>query len=139
MGWHQVNRQKELVMEEGGEAGEGRDERSSATGDGGHAATSLTPDVDRTQVHIFEIAQLEGSHVRDLLYSYFILLNVQPLVIQQICPANVSCLGTLLALHRTPPSPFSSMEKSSFSFQLTPTTAFQDSSNTGFLPLPRSP
>ena len=77
-------------MEEGGEVGEGRDERASATGDGGHAATSLTPDVDRTQVHIFEIAQREGSRVQDLMYSYSILLNVQPLVIQQICPANIS-------------------------------------------------
>ena len=31
------------------------------------------------------------------------------------------------------------LQKSSFSLQLTPTASFQDSSNTGFLPLPRSP
>ena len=86
-------------MEEGEEVGGGRAEWSSATGDGGQAAMSLTPDVDRTQVHIFETAQLEGSHVGDLMYSYFILLNVKSLVIQQICPANGSCLDTLLALH----------------------------------------
>ena len=86
-------------MEEGEEVGGGRAGGSSATGDGGQAAMSLTPDVDRTQVHIFETAQLEGSHVGDLMYSYFILLNVKSLVIQQICPVNGSCLDTLLALH----------------------------------------
>ena len=34
--------QEELVMEEGGEVGDGRDEGSSAIGDGGQAVISLT-------------------------------------------------------------------------------------------------
>ena len=38
--------------------GDGRAEGSSATGDGGQAAVSLTPDVDGTHVHIFERSQL---------------------------------------------------------------------------------
>ena len=41
-GWHRVNRPEELVMKEGEEVGEGRDEGSSATGDGGQAVISLT-------------------------------------------------------------------------------------------------
>ena len=40
--------------------GDGRAEGSSAIGDGGQAAVSLTPDVDGTHVHIFESLQLEG-------------------------------------------------------------------------------
>ena len=47
--------------------GDGRAEGSSAIGDGGQAAVSLTPDVDGTHVHIFESLQLEGSYVGDLL------------------------------------------------------------------------
>ena len=47
--------------------GDGRAEGSSAIGDGGRAATSLTPDVDGTHVHIFESSQLESSCVGDLL------------------------------------------------------------------------
>ena len=34
---------------------------------GGQAAISFTPDVNGTQVHIFESSQLEGSYVGDLL------------------------------------------------------------------------
>ena len=45
-GWHQVNRQEELLMEEGEEVGDGRAEGSSATGDGGQTAVSLMPEVD---------------------------------------------------------------------------------------------
>ena len=48
--------------------GDGRAEGSSAIGDGGQAAISLTPDVDGTHVDIFESSRLEGSHVGDLLY-----------------------------------------------------------------------
>ena len=48
--------------------GDGRAEGSSATGDGGQAAVSLTPDADGTYVHIFESSQLEGLYVGDLLY-----------------------------------------------------------------------
>ena len=48
--------------------GDGRAEESSATGDGGQAAISLTPDVDGTHVPIFESSQVEGSYVGDLLY-----------------------------------------------------------------------
>ena len=54
--------------------GDGRAEGSSAIGDGGQAATSLTPDIDGTGpgslldsiVHIFESSQLEGSLCRGL-------------------------------------------------------------------------
>ena len=48
--------------------GDDRAGRSSATGDGGQAAVSLTPDLDRKHVCIFESLQLEGSYVGDLLY-----------------------------------------------------------------------
>ena len=47
--------------------GDGRAEGLSTTGDGGQAAVSLTPDIDGTQVRIFESLQLEGSYVGDLL------------------------------------------------------------------------
>ena len=47
--------------------GEGRAEGSSATGDGGQAEVSLTPDADGTHICIFESLQLEGSYVGDLL------------------------------------------------------------------------
>ena len=40
-----MNRPEELLMDEGEEVGDGRAEGSSATGDGGQAAVSLTPDV----------------------------------------------------------------------------------------------
>ena len=50
--------------------GDGRAEGSSAIGDGGQAAISLTPDFDGTDLHIFESSQLEGSYVGDLLYIY---------------------------------------------------------------------
>ena len=49
--------------------GGGRAEGSSAIGDGGQAAMSLSSDVDGTQVHIFESLQLEGSYIEDFLYS----------------------------------------------------------------------
>ena len=39
---------KSYWLEEGEEVGDGRAEWSSAIGDGGQAATSLTPDVDGT-------------------------------------------------------------------------------------------
>ena len=48
-------------MEEGEEVGDGRAEGSSATGDGGQAAISLTPDVGEMHICIFESSQLEGS------------------------------------------------------------------------------
>ena len=47
--------------------GDGRAEGSSAIGDGGQAAVSLTPDVDGTHVCIFESSQLEVSYVGGLL------------------------------------------------------------------------
>ena len=49
--------------------GDGRAEGSSAIGDGGQAAMSLTPDVDGMHICIFESSQLEGSYVGDLLYQ----------------------------------------------------------------------
>ena len=48
--------------------GDGRAEGSSAIGDGGQAAISLTPDIDGMQVLIFENLQLEGFYVWGLLY-----------------------------------------------------------------------
>ena len=48
--------------------GDGTAEGSSAIGDGGQAAVSLTPDLDGKHVCIFESLQLEGSYVGDLLY-----------------------------------------------------------------------
>ena len=48
------------------EVGDGRAEGSSAIGDRGQAAISLTPN-DGKHVHIFESLQLEGLHVGDLL------------------------------------------------------------------------
>ena len=65
---------KELLTGVGGEeVGDGRAEGSLPIGDGGQAAISLTPDVDRTDVRIFESLQLEGSYVGNLtvvLLSY---------------------------------------------------------------------
>ena len=62
----------------GKRGGDGRAEASSATGDGGQAATSLTADTDGMHVCIFEGLQLEGSCVGGLLYFFlsfcFILL-----------------------------------------------------------------
>ena len=66
-----MNRQEELLMEEGEEAGDGRAEVSSAIGDGGPAAVSLTPDTDGIHVHIFESSQLEGLYAGNLLYLVF--------------------------------------------------------------------
>ena len=43
-----MNRPEELLMEEGEKVGDGRAEGSSAIGDGGQAAVSLTSDVDGT-------------------------------------------------------------------------------------------
>ena len=58
--------------------GDGRAEGSSATGDGGQAAISLTPDVDGTgSGSLLEISQLEGSCVGDLLY---LLPTMLPLI-----------------------------------------------------------
>ena len=51
--------------------GDGRAEGLAATGDGGQAALSLTPDVDGMHVRIFESSQLEGSCVGDLLNRQF--------------------------------------------------------------------
>ena len=59
-----MNRQEELVTQEGEEVGDGRAEGSSATGDGGQAAVSLTPDLCT-----FESLQLEGLYAGDLLYE----------------------------------------------------------------------
>ena len=49
--------------------GDGRDEGSSAMGDGRQDAAALTPDVDRIHVLIFESWQPEGSYAGDLLYT----------------------------------------------------------------------
>ena len=67
-----MNRQEEVLTGVGGEeVGDGRAEGSLPIGDGGQAATSLTPDIDGTHVRIFESLQLEGSYVGDFLYPYF--------------------------------------------------------------------
>ena len=47
--------------------GDGRGEGSSAIGDGGQAAMSLTTNGDGMHVRIFESSQLEGSFVGGLL------------------------------------------------------------------------
>ena len=60
-----MNRPEELLMEEGEKVGDGRAEGSSAIGDGGQAAISLTPDVDGRPVPNFENLQFEGSYVKD--------------------------------------------------------------------------
>ena len=62
-----MNRQGELLPGGGRGGGRCRTEGSSAIGDGGQAAISLTPDVDGTHVHTFESSQLEVSYVGDLL------------------------------------------------------------------------
>ena len=71
-----MDRQEEALMEE--EVGDGRAEGFSATGDGGQAAMSLTPDAHRTHVRIFESSQLEGSYVGDLVhvYTFKTVLNI---------------------------------------------------------------
>ena len=67
-GWHRVKRGEES-LEEREEVGDGRAEGSPpAIGDGGQAAISLTPDVDGTDVCIFESSKLDGSFVGYLLY-----------------------------------------------------------------------
>ena len=48
--------------------GDGRAEGSSAIGDGGQAAVSLTPDIIGMSICIFESLHLEGLYVGDLLY-----------------------------------------------------------------------
>jgi len=50
-------------LEEREEVGDGRGEGSSAIGDGGQVAISLTLAVDGTHVCIFEHSQLEGLYV----------------------------------------------------------------------------
>ena len=47
-GWHRVNRQEELLMEEGEEVRDGRAEGPSAIGDRGQAVITLTPDIEGT-------------------------------------------------------------------------------------------
>ena len=56
----QPDLKKSYWLEEGEEVGDGRAEGSTAIGDRGQAAVSLTPDVDGLHVYIFESSQLEG-------------------------------------------------------------------------------
>ena len=53
-----MNRQEEVLTEEGEEVGDGRAEGSSTIGDGGQAAMSLTPNIDGICVCVFESLQL---------------------------------------------------------------------------------
>ena len=48
--------------------GDNRAEGSWEIGGGGQAIISLMPEIDATHAHIFEISQLEGSYIGDLLY-----------------------------------------------------------------------
>ena len=48
--------------------GDGRAEGSSAMGDGGQAAVSITPDVEGMHVCIFDSSQLEDLYAGDFLY-----------------------------------------------------------------------
>ena len=59
--------------------GDSRAEGSSAIGNGGQSAISLTPDVDGTHIRIFESSQLEGSYVGDLLYFlvFYLVITLQ--------------------------------------------------------------
>ena len=41
-----------------------------ATGDREQAAVSLTPDIDGTNICIFECSKLEGSYVGDFIHIY---------------------------------------------------------------------
>ena len=66
---------KSYQLEEGEEVGDGRAERSSAVGDRGRAAISLTSDIHGTHVCVFESSQLEGSYVGGLLY--YLLYSMQ--------------------------------------------------------------
>ena len=50
---------------------DGKAEGSSAIGDRGQAAVSLTADSDGKHIYIVESSQLEDSYVGDLLNSYF--------------------------------------------------------------------
>ena len=52
-GWHQVKRQKELLIAGGEEVGDGRAKGLSAIGGGEQAATSLMPDVGVMPVSFF--------------------------------------------------------------------------------------
>ena len=58
-----MNRQEELVTQEGEEVGDGRAEESSVVSDGGQAAVSLMPGI-----RIHESSLLEGLYVGDVLY-----------------------------------------------------------------------
>ena len=60
-----MSRLEELPAGQGEEVGDGRAEGSSATGDGGQAAISPTPD-GGTHVHVFERSQLEDWSAGDL-------------------------------------------------------------------------
>ena len=79
MGWHQLNRQEELLTGGGRGVGDGRAEGLLAIGCGRQAAVSLMPDVygtssgsmlNQLHIHIFGSSHLEGSYVGDLLYRY---------------------------------------------------------------------
>ena len=50
--------------------GDGRAEGSVAIGDREQAAVSLTPDIDGTNICIFECSKLEGSYVGDFIHIY---------------------------------------------------------------------
>ena len=67
-GWHRVHGLEELLTEERGGGRQWR-EGSSAMGDRGHAAVSLTPGTDEMHACVFESLQLEDLYVGDLLYS----------------------------------------------------------------------
>ena len=56
-----MSRQEKLLMEEGEKVGDGRAEGSSAKGDRGQSARSLTPDIYGTHVRI------RGSYVMDFM------------------------------------------------------------------------
>ena len=57
--------------------GNGRAEGSSAIGDRGHAAVSLTPDVDRTHICSCGSSQLVDTDVGGLLYVVWVHIILQ--------------------------------------------------------------
>lgn len=57
--------------------GNGRAEGSSATGDGGQAAVSLTPDVDGTHICSLGSSQLVDTDVGGFLYVVWVHIVLQ--------------------------------------------------------------
>ena len=71
-GWQRVSRQAKLLMEEGEKVGDGRAEGSSAKGDRGQSARSLTPDIYGTHVRNLRFV-CRGLSVCQHLLDYYLV------------------------------------------------------------------